>query len=62
LVGNGGIGYAASLAKTTKLIEEGKVKAVISKVYPLEQVAQAHRESETKHVRGKIVLEVRKEK
>jgi len=33
----------------------------VSKVYPLAQVADAHRESETKHVRGKIVLEIRKE-
>lgn len=54
------VGFAASLTGTTKLIEEGKVKAVVSKVYPLAQVAEAHRESETKHVRGKIVLEIRK--
>ena len=38
-----------------------KVKVIVSKVYPLEKVAEAHRESETKHVRGKLVLEVRKE-
>lgn len=44
------------------LIEEGKVKVFISKVYPLEQVADAHRESESWHVRGKLVLEVQKEK
>jgi NADPH:quinone reductase-like Zn-dependent oxidoreductase len=62
LVGGGGMGYTATLTGTTKLINEGKVKAVISKVYPLERVAEAHLESETKHVRGKIVLEIRKEK
>ena len=45
-----------------KWIDEGKVKVNISKVYPLEQVAEAHKESETHHVRGKLVLEVRKEK
>ncbi len=61
LVGGGGITYAASLHGVTRLADEGKVKAVISKVYPLDQVAAAHRESETKHVRGKIVLEIRKE-
>jgi NADPH:quinone reductase-like Zn-dependent oxidoreductase len=61
LVGGGGIGYAASLDETTKLIEEGKVKAIISKVYPLVEVAEAHRESQTNHVRGKLVLEIRKE-
>jgi len=60
-VGDGSLGYASSLQETTRLIEEGRVKAVVSKVYPLEKVAEAHRESETKHVRGKLVLEIRKE-
>ncbi|ACU60988.1 NADP-dependent oxidoreductase [Chitinophaga pinensis] len=60
-VGGGGLAYVSSLRETTSLIEEGKVKAVISKVYPLEQVGEAHRESETKHVRGKIVLKIRDE-
>jgi len=49
------------LSEIAKLIDEGKVKVIVSKVYPLEKVAEAHRESETKHVRGKLVLEVRKE-
>ncbi len=50
-----------SLTDIAKLIEEGKVSVVISKVYPMEKVAEAHAELETKHVRGKIVLEIRKE-
>ena len=49
------------LDEITGLIDEGKVKVVISKVYPLEKVAEAHQESETWHVRGKLVLEVKKE-
>ncbi|HEY0177856.1 MAG TPA: zinc-binding dehydrogenase [Pedobacter sp.] len=62
MVGGGSVTtYTSSLTGTTRLINEGKVKAVISKIYPLEQVADAHRQSETKHVRGKIVLEIRKE-
>ena len=62
LVGGGSITtYTSSLSGTTLLIDEGKVKAVVSNVYPLEQVADAHRQSETNHVRGKIVLEIRKE-
>jgi NADPH:quinone reductase-like Zn-dependent oxidoreductase len=61
LVGGGGMAYASSLSGTTELIEQGKVKAAIGKVYPLAQVAEAHRESETKHASGKIVLEIRKE-
>ena len=49
------------LTEIARLIDEGKVKVVISKVYLLEEVAEAHRESETFHVRGKLVLEIRKE-
>ena len=43
------------------LIDEGKVKVTLSKVYPLEKVAEAHTESATGHVRGKLVLEIIKE-
>ena len=49
------------LQEIAQLIDEGKVKVLISRVFPLEQVAEAHRESETWHVRGKLILEIRKE-
>ena len=49
------------LAEMAQLIDAGKVTVFISKVFPLEEVAEAHRESQTYHVRGKLVLEVRKE-
>jgi NADPH:quinone reductase-like Zn-dependent oxidoreductase len=49
------------LVEIARLIDAGNVKVFISKVFPLEQVADAHRESETWHVRGKLVLEIRKE-
>ncbi len=49
------------LNEMAKLIDEGKVKVYISKVYPLEEVAKAHKESETFHTRGKLVLEIQKE-
>jgi len=52
---------AESLSEIAKLIEEGKTRIVISKVYQMEKVAEAHAELETKHVRGKIALEIRKE-
>jgi len=52
---------AQSLTDIAKLIEAGKVFVVISKVYPLEKATEAHVEMETKHVRGKLVLEIRKE-
>ncbi|MDR3679877.1 MAG: NADP-dependent oxidoreductase [Flavipsychrobacter sp.] len=50
-----------ALGEIAKLIDDGKVKVIISKIYSLAEVAEAHRESETNHVRGKLVLEVRKE-
>ena len=49
------------LEEMGQLIDAGRVKVLISHVFPLEQVAEAHRESESWHVRGKLVLEVRKE-
>lgn len=62
MVGGGSVTtYTSSLDGVTKLINQGKVKAIVSQVYPLQEVAEAHRQSETKHVRGKIVLEIRKE-
>ena len=60
-IGGAGLSYQKCLQGVAKLIDEGKVKAVVSSVYPLEEVAAAHQESETKHVRGKLVLEIRKE-
>ena len=46
------------LEKITGLIEAGKIRPVIEKVFPLEQIADAHRLSEAGHVRGKIVLKI----
>jgi NADPH:quinone reductase-like Zn-dependent oxidoreductase len=49
------------LTEIAQLIDDNKVRVLISKSFPLEQVAQAHSESATWHVRGKLVLEIRKE-
>lgn len=46
------------LKDMAKLIDEGKVKVIVSKTYPLEQAAEAHIECESGHVRGKLVLEI----
>ncbi|HXW14500.1 MAG TPA: NADP-dependent oxidoreductase [Terriglobia bacterium] len=46
------------LEKITALVEAGKVRPVIERVFPLEDIAEAHRLSETGHVRGKIVVRV----
>lgn len=48
-----------NLSEIAKLIDEGKVKVTVSKVYPLDQVARAQEESIKGHVRGKLVLEIR---
>ena len=60
-IGGPGLSYQKCLQGVAKLVDEGKVKAAVSNVYPLAEVAAAHRESETHHVRGKLVLEIRKE-
>ncbi len=46
------------LEKINALIEAGKLRPVIEKVFPLEQIAEAHRLSEMGHVRGKLVVKV----
>ena len=50
------------LNEMSLLINEGKLKVFVSKLFTLEEVAEAHRQSETWHVRGKLVLEIVKEK
>lgn len=36
----------------------GKLNVSIEKVFPLQDVAQAHKVSEDRHVRGKLVLAI----
>jgi NADPH:quinone reductase-like Zn-dependent oxidoreductase len=46
------------LQEIADLIDAGHVQVLVSQVFPLAQVADAHRESQTWHVRGKLVLEI----
>ena len=41
-----------------KLVEEGKLRSVIDRTYPLEELAEAHEYSEGGHVRGKIAIKI----
>ncbi|SFQ80368.1 NADP-dependent oxidoreductase [Hymenobacter arizonensis] len=51
----------AWLQEMAQLIDAGRVQVLVGQVLPLAQVADAHRESPTGPVRGKLVLEVRKD-
>ena len=49
------------LMEMAQLIDAGQVQVLVGRVFPLAQVADAHRESPTGSVRGKLVLEIRKD-
>lgn len=50
---------AADLRALAALVVAGQLRAVVDRVLPLEQAADAHRRLETKRTRGKVVLRVR---
>lgn len=45
-------------ANPTALIEEGKLRPVVDRTYPLTDVAAALRQVEEGHTRGKIVITI----
>jgi len=49
---------AGRLEAMRRLIEQGRLRPLVDKVLPLEQVQEAHRRLDTGHGRGKIVLRV----
>jgi 2-desacetyl-2-hydroxyethyl bacteriochlorophyllide A dehydrogenase len=52
---------AKELAEIGRLIEEKKIKVVVSQIFPLAEAAKAQELVETGHTRGKIVLKVAEE-
>jgi NADPH:quinone reductase-like Zn-dependent oxidoreductase len=44
------------LARIADLIDEGHVRPIVTHVFAPEEASEAHRQSETRHTRGKIVL------
>jgi NADPH:quinone reductase-like Zn-dependent oxidoreductase len=49
---------AAELSEITKLIDDGKIKPIVSQVLPLTDASKADAQAATHHTRGKIVLKI----
>jgi NADPH:quinone reductase-like Zn-dependent oxidoreductase len=49
---------ASELAEITKLIDEKKIKSIVSQVLPLTEAVKAQEQAATHHTRGKIVLKI----
>jgi NADPH:quinone reductase-like Zn-dependent oxidoreductase len=47
---------AVQLEGLATMVDDGRLRVHVERAYPLAQVADAHREQETGHVRGKLVL------
>ncbi len=49
----------APLERIAKLFQDGAIRAPEVKIYPLSEAAEAHRLSQSRHFRGKLILQVR---
>jgi NADPH:quinone reductase-like Zn-dependent oxidoreductase len=53
--------HSGELAQIGKLIDEGKIKVIVSQTFPLSEAKTAQEQVATGHTRGKIVLKVAEE-
>jgi NADPH:quinone reductase-like Zn-dependent oxidoreductase len=49
---------AAELREITRMIEEKKLRPIVSQVFPLSEGAKADEKAETHHTRGKMVIKI----
>lgn len=53
--------YPLPWSEVTQMLEQGKLKPEIGEIYPLKDAVKAHEKSETRHVRGRLVLKIQDE-
>ena len=61
MVFSSGTGTGEHLRAVTELVEAGKLRPIIDRQYPLEQMAEAHRYADTEQKKGNIVVVVGRE-
>jgi NADPH:quinone reductase-like Zn-dependent oxidoreductase len=50
--------HSNELAEIGKLIDQGKIKVIVSQTFPFAEAAKAQEQVATRHTRGKIVLKI----